>query len=121
MDEVKGGRARKTWVEGVGGSGAYLLQEKGRKGEREQEMSCQRERATESAEQRSSQLASVSSKICWTDEEQGGQLVGGAACESRVQFVLICHLCTRRNSRLLRPFMESPSAVTLFRVDLKHG
>lgn len=121
MDEVKGGRARKTWVEGVGGSGAYLLQEKGRKGEREQEMSCQRERATKSAEQRSSQLASVSSKICWTDEEQGRQLVGGAACESRVQFVLICHLCTRRNSRLLRPFMESPSAVTLFRVDLKHG
>lgn len=64
MDEVKGGRARKTWVEGVGGSGAYLRQEKGRKGEREQEMSCQRERATKSAEQRSSQLASVSSKKC---------------------------------------------------------
>lgn len=58
-----------------GGSGAYLLQE----------MSCQRERATKSAGQRSYQLASVSSKICWTDEEQGRQLVGGAAGQSRVK------------------------------------
>lgn len=67
MDEVKGGRARKTWAEGVGGSGAYLVQENGRKGEREQEMVCQREslqvcRAETWRGQRSYQLASVSTK-----------------------------------------------------------
>lgn len=63
MDEVKGGRAGKTPLREAGG--AHLVQEKVRKGGREQEMGCHRERATESAELKHGEGREViSSALC---------------------------------------------------------